>query len=203
MSSQSNRSNADSGGDDRYPDEVLDHDYDGIREYDNPMPKWWIWLFYATIGWSFVYAIGLGLDFLPDYGDQLEAGQAELEEMRAKAGGGEAAEIDVEAITEGEEDDDVLATGEEVYQADCASCHGKGGGGDVGPNLTDKHWLHGGSPEDIYTTIDEGVSENGMPSWGDSLSGDELVAVTAYVRSLQGTDPPDAKGPEGDEYDGE
>ncbi|MFW5965935.1 MAG: cbb3-type cytochrome c oxidase N-terminal domain-containing protein [Persicimonas sp.] len=203
MSSASNQPESKSGGDSAYPDKLLDHDYDGIKEYDNPMPGWWLWLFYGSIAWAFVYFVGISLDFLPDYEDKLEAGQAELEELRHESGGGGGGEVDVDAIVEGTEDDEVLATGEEVYKKECASCHASDGGGDVGPNLTDKHWIHGGSPADIYDTIASGVSDAGMPSWEGPLNGDELVAVAAYVRSLQGTDPPDAKGPEGEEYEGE
>lgn len=187
--------------DSSYDDELIaGHKYDGIREYDNPIPGWLSLLFWGTIVWSVLYIIGIQLDYIDDYGTALEQSQQKLAYQRAEA---ESEGPGVEDLKKAVGDEERIASGKQVYNAQCVSCHGEKGGGMVGPNLTDKHWIHGGSLSDIYKTIDEGVSDAGMPAWGPQLSQKEMVDVVAFVRSIQGTDPPDAKPPEGDKYEPE
>jgi mono/diheme cytochrome c family protein len=91
-----------------------------------------------------------------------------------------------------------IEKGKQLFQSNCASCHRNDGGGTIGPNLTDEFWLHGGESEKIYSTIQSGVASNGMPAWANILTSDNIKDVTAYVVSLQGTNPPDAKAPQGE-----
>lgn len=179
---------------DRSEDRLLDHDYDGIREYDNPMPRWWLWVFYATIIFSGAYyflplPFGEGPGVVAEY----EADVARHAAAQPAAG---------PALT----DDQLLglaanagtvAEGQQVYQQYCAACHRVDGGGLIGPNLTDDAWIHGGAPTLIHKTIVEGVLAKGMPEWGRILKPGQVDAVTAYVISLRGTNPKDAKAPEG------
>ena len=91
-----------------------------------------------------------------------------------------------------------IEAGGRLFTRHCAACHGQQGGGGVGPNLTDPYWLHGGTNMDLYEVILNGVASQGMPAWDGSLSDREMAQLVAFIRSLEGTDPPDAKAPEGD-----
>lgn len=176
-------------------DRLLDHDYDGIQEYDNPMPKWWLYIFWGTIVWSVLYwfnvpGIGVGKGIIANYEASVAA--AEAGRPAPPAGGADAAQL--VALSQ---DPAALASGKAVFAAYCAACHGPDGGGIIGPNLTDNAWLHGGTPEAIHRTIQDGVLEKGMPAWGQSLAPADVNAVTAYVLSLAGTSPASPKPPEG------
>lgn len=180
-------------------DKVLDHDYDGIREYDNPLPAWWLYLFYGTIAFSIAYIayyhIGPGPNQAQEYAAEM-AVATQLAEAR------EAAKPKVEqpadALAAAEKDPVKLAAGKETYVKLCAACHRPDGGGLVGPNLTDDHWIHGGSMEAIVNVVTEGVPAKGMIAWKTQLSPAQIVEVSAYVRSLVGTNPPNPKAPEGE-----
>lgn len=190
-----------SGADDEYPDILLDHNYDGIREYDNPMPGWWKWTFVATVVWSVIYVFGILLGYVSDYEEDLAAGQAEIQARKAEHQ--EATpEVDTALLEEVRANEDALATGEAIFKTACATCHGKQGEGLIGPNLTDKYWVHDGSLMGIYQVVDQGVPDKGMPpKGGAAISHDEMLAVVAYVDTLRGTDPSGAKEPEGDPYE--
>jgi cytochrome c oxidase cbb3-type subunit 3 len=178
-------------------DRLLDHDYDGIREYDNPMPRWWLWIFYATIIFVPFYYVapapfGEGDGVVAAYEADVAAHKAAMPPEATT----------VAALTDDEyrarsRDAAVLAEGKAVYDANCAACHRPDGGGIIGPNLTDDSWIHGATPNAIHTTIVEGVLEKGMPPWGRILRPQQVDAVTAYVISLHGTNPPAPKAPEG------
>ncbi|MFP4598208.1 MAG: cbb3-type cytochrome c oxidase N-terminal domain-containing protein [Persicimonas sp.] len=198
MSSQTNSS--DRASDSKYADELLDHDYDGIQEYDNPMPGWWKWLFYITIMWSAIYLVGINMGYLPSYEDDLADGQAELQVMRDQHQQ-ESPGVDDTLLAEAADDSGKVDQGAQVYSTNCASCHGQNGEGLIGPNLTDEYWIHGGSLPDVYSVVKGGVTENGMPAWEGPLSQDEMVAVVAYVDSIRGSDPAGAKEPEGEPYE--
>lgn len=178
------------------------HKYDGIREYDNPMPGWWVWLFIGCVAFAPVYMLGIGrLDFINTYEDDLAQSQADLEEIRAAyAASAPSFQTDARALEEFAEDPLNAAAGAETYATICAACHGDVGQGLIGPNLTDEFWINGGSAEDIYLNISEGVPANGMPAWNASLSEEEIGQSMAYVISLFGTDPPGAKEPQGEPY---
>jgi len=180
-------------GDDR----LTGHCYDGIEEYDNPMPKWWLWGLYASILFSLVYW---------------------LEPTRALAGQGREAEYAAEQaaflrahpVQQGIDPTTLLAAaadrsrdarGKAVYSKNCAACHRADGGGLIGPNLTDDYWMHGATPPEVYTTIDAGVLAKGMPAWGKLLQPEELLDVLAYVHSLEDDEVLGGKEPQGVQVD--
>lgn len=183
----------------------LGHDYDGIRELDNHLPPWWKGILYFTIGWGVVYMIVYHVSFsLPSSAEEYDIQVAEADAAkRALQASQPAAVIDLNTLAY-DANAEFIAKGKEVYLSNaCQSCHGDAGGSrknGVGPNLTDNFWIHGGSIKDIYTTIDKGVVEKGMPAWGKVMSPADVRNVTFYVMSLAGTNPPDAKDPQGTEY---
>lgn len=179
-------------------DKLLDHNYDGIQELDNPLPRWWVWLFYATIVFSVVYYAYYTF-FAPssfERVDQKMSKIAAVQSAQKEAAQETAPAAPVRTFPSSPE---ALEEGKAVYAARCLACHSPTGGGLVGPNLTDKYWIHGkGTAEDIYRVIVEGVPAKGMIAWTPVLSDDQIKAVTVYIQSLQGTDPPNAKAPEGE-----
>jgi cytochrome c oxidase cbb3-type subunit 3 len=176
------------------------HTYDGIREYDNPMPGWWIWLFIATIIFSPVYLVGVHVfGFIDSYYDDFEEAGARLEAVRETyAASGPAFPTDEGALREYAEDPAMAEGGAAVFQRTCASCHGDAGQGGIGPNLTDEYWLHGAGPEAVWTAIAGGFPALGMPAWEGQLSDEERAQAMAFVISLQGTEPPNPKPPQGE-----
>jgi cytochrome c oxidase cbb3-type subunit 3 len=176
-------------------DRIIDHEYDGIQEYDNPMPRWWLLTFAGTIIFSIIYyfnvgPIGNGKGRIADY----EASVAAHEARAPK----DAAPLTDSTIAAFVLDPALRASGKEAYAQYCASCHAPDGGGLIGPNLADDHWIHGGSPAQIYHVVDAGVLEKGMPPWGKTLKPEQLRAVVAYVTSLRGTTPANPKAPQGE-----
>ncbi len=175
-------------------DRLLEHEYDGIREYDNPMPRWWLLTFVVTIVFSIIYTlnvgpIGNGKGRIADYEASMQAFAAAHPAPTGKISG--------EALLALAKRPETRALGEKTFKGTCAPCHRPDGGGLIGPNLTDDYWLHGGSITDVYTTVTSGVLEKGMPAWGKMLKPAELEAVVAYVWTLKGTNPPNPKAPQG------
>jgi cytochrome c oxidase cbb3-type subunit 3 len=182
----------------RDDDRLLDHEYDGIREYDNPLPRWWLWIFWVSIAWSAVYLVNV----IPGVGSG--AGRekqyaAEMAAARAKYGDPKAAlaTVDDATILAAEADPARLAAGRATFMTNCVACHRDDAGGNIGPNLTDEYWIHGGKPSQIHSTISGGVLDKGMPSWSAILKPDEILSVAAYVQSLKGSHPKDPKEPQG------
>jgi cytochrome c oxidase cbb3-type subunit 3 len=179
-------------------DHLLDHSYDGIQEYDNPMPRWWVWIFYATIAFSILYGlnlipgIGRGRGWIVDY-------EREVTEARAKyaALGPPGAGVSEPALIAMTKEPAKLAEGKSIFTTNCSPCHRADGGGLIGPNLTDDYWVHGGRPLEIVHTVVHGVQAKGMPAWGQILKPEQLPVVVAYVMSLHDTHPPNPKAPEG------
>ena len=184
-------------------DLLRDHTYDGIQEYDNPMPAWWTWLFVATGVFSVIYVLGIHVfDFVPTYEDDLAKGQAELEEIRAEyAATNPSVDFDEATIATLIDDPEQISAGAAQYATYCAVCHGDAGQGLIGPNLTDSYWIHGNTNEDLFDVITEGVVEKGMAAWSGVLTPDQRAQVVAFIRSLEGTNPPGAKDPQGDLYE--
>lgn len=179
-------------------DLLMHHEYDGIRELDNVLPPWWVWLFYGTIIWGVVYVVNVHmLKVWPDqdteYAIEMAQAKADIEAYLAL----QAAAVDentVVALT----DNSALAAGKATFEEFCKACHGAAGEGNaVGPNLTDAYWLHGGSINDVFRTIKYGVAEKGMQSWKNELNPQDMQKVASYIMSLQGTNPPNAKEPQG------
>ena len=181
---------------------LLSHEYDGIRELDNHLPPWWKWLFYVTIIFGVFYvAIYHVWKSAPlqtqEYENELLAAARLEEERRAD---------DVDAINEDNvtfsEEVAVIEQGKLLYDVNCVACHRNDGGGlpGLGPNLTDEYWLHGGGIKNVYKTIQDGVSGTSMISWKTQMSPDDMRAVGSYVITLQGTNPPNAREPQGEQY---
>jgi cytochrome c oxidase cbb3-type subunit 3 len=183
-------------------DRLLAHDYDGIEEYDNPLPGWWVWIFWATIvfsvGYWLYYQIGPGPSIIALHEADVRAAAERQATLAPRPGA-----VTDDAIAVLVKNPQALATAKEIYVARCLACHGPQGQGLIGPNLTDDYWMHGGRPTEILHTITEGVPEKGMVPWKDQLKPEELHMVTAYVLSLGGTSPPNPKPPQGVNSKGE
>lgn len=179
---------------------VLDHEYDGIRELDNNLPPWWINLFYLTIifavGYMLYYHVFDGPTQEMEYNKELADATIAIEEFK-KNNPDLIDASTVELLTDASD----LGKGKSIYTDLCAACHRADGAGGIGPNLTDDYWILGGDIGSIYTTISEGGrSGKGMVPWKGELNPLEIAQVSSYIVSLVGTNPPDAKGPEGDLY---
>ncbi len=183
----------------REEDVMLDHDYDGIRELDNKLPPWWVALFYITIAWAVIY-IGYYhvLKLGPLQAEEFEIKMKEAEDQVSAHLATLGAQVD-ENTAEKKTDEASLSEGKKLFELKCAACHRADGGGLVGVNLTDKYWLHGGDVKSIFKTIKYGVPSTAMAPWANQLAPDEMENVASYVLSLQGTNPPDPKAPEGKE----
>lgn len=177
-------------------DKLLDHEYDGIKELDNHMPVWWLWLFYFTIAWGVGYLL-----YYEVFGwgpDQHELYQQEIAAAEAKYGAPEEeTSIDDFTWTVSEEESAIQA-GKEIFEDPghlCYTCHGNNGEGLVGPNLTDEYWMHGCQPKDIASSIINGYPDRGMLAYGSGakMSNEEVQHLVSYIASLQGTEPPNAK----------
>jgi cytochrome c oxidase cbb3-type subunit 3 len=176
----------------------LDHDFDGIKELNNPIPYWFNALFYGTIvigiTYFFVYHV---FDMAPLQAAEYEIAMNEAEVEKAeyvKRAGNLVDESTVKLIT----DKTKFAEGVSIYTAKCAVCHGANAEGKVGPNLTDEYWIHGGDVQSIFKTIKYGVAAKGMVAWQNSLNGGQIQQLASYVLSLQGTKPAGAKEPQGE-----
>ena len=181
----------------------LGHDYDGIRELDNHLPPWWKGLLYFTIVWGVIYMIVYHVTFsFPLSGEEYANKVAEAEAARKAFLASQPAAVIDESTLVYDANAEFIAKGKAVFTGNnCQSCHRDDGGGNgIGPNLTDKFWIHGGSIKNVFTTINKGVVEKGMPAWGKVMSPADVRNVTFYVMSLQGTNPPNAKAPQGAEY---
>jgi len=176
------------------------HRYDGIREFDNPMPGWWVWIFVASVLFAIVYSVGLHVfDFIDSYEDDLDESLARLEATRATyAERVPAPESDPAALAAIVQDPASVATAATTYASYCAACHGPEGQGLIGPNLSDEYWMHGGTDESIYEVVTSGVADKGMPAWEQVLSFEDRARLVALIRSFAGTDPPAAKEPQGE-----
>ena len=175
------------------------HEYDGILEADNRLPLWWLLTFYGAIAFSIVYWFTYHeFEALPT--PSAAYAQALLE-------GGSDGEADAETLEMLANDPGAVAGGQEAFLTTCAACHGQRAEGLIGPNLTDEHWLHGGSSLDMYRAIRAGISPElaqlegsaGMPPWGPQLGERRVRSVVAYLLSIRDTNEA-GRGPEGERY---
>ncbi len=181
----------------------LDHNYDGIRELDNHLPPWWKGLFYGSIVFAVIYMVLYHFsNALPlakeEYENEISQAQEKTRILKAS----QPAEVIDEATLVFSRDEALITDGKRIFTVNnCGSCHRKDGGGNaIGPNLTDNYWLHGGEIKEVFSTIQKGVVEKGMPAWGKVMSSKDVRNVAYYVMSLQGSNPPGAKAPQGNEY---
>ncbi len=178
-------------------DKVLNHDYDGIKEYDNPLPNWWLATFYITIVFAGIYYAYYEFGGGKTLADELVDDMKNVKTVQAQNKGPETSDADLQAKFT---DTNVVTAGKDIFMKNCLACHGDKGQGLVGPNLTDNFWIHGkGTPADILNVIKVGVLDKGMPAWEATLKADEQIQVSAFVYSLKGTNPEGAKAPQGEE----
>lgn len=177
---------------------TMDHDYDGIKELDNDLPPWWVYLFYGCIAFAIIY---LTKYHVLDYDNQHQEFQKEMAEAT------KAVELykltapdtkSVENVVLLTEPSD-LAKGKALFETNCVACHRPDAGGAIGPNLTDAYWILGGDVKEVFNTIMEGGrSGKGMVAWKEIIKPSEIEKIASYVLSLQGSNPVDPKAPEGE-----
>ena len=167
-------------------DRLLEHQYDGIQEFDNPMPRWWVWIFWGTFWFSLAYLFhywaGNGTSVAMSYDEEVKVVNAERAKEAAKQ------TVSEDTLSQMMADTATVETGAAVFQSKCVACHLEKGQGQIGPNLTDSHWILGkGTLMDIYKVVAEGSLVKGMPAWNRQLSPEELRAVVTFVGSIRGT----------------
>jgi cytochrome c oxidase cbb3-type subunit 3 len=176
-------------------DELLDHEYDGIREYDNPLPRWWVWIFAGSFWFSIAYFFHYHVSHNgQSVAAAYEADVAEAREVQAKASLAEP--VNEESLGKLMADAALMNDAKGLFGLRCAQCHGDKGQGVIGPNLTDSAWLHGSSLTEIFGVIDQGVLAKGMPAWSKQMSAIEVRKLAAFVGTQRGKNLP-GKAPEG------
>ena len=175
---------------------LIDHDYDGIKELSNRPPPWLMIIFYGSIIWSVFYVFHYHI--LKTGPSQEDEYNQEVTEAKSMYKTVEFDENNITLIT----DNGKLSKGLTLYSKVCAGCHGANGEGTVGPNLTDKNWLHGNTPEEVFKSIKDGIPGTSMTAYGNSYSNDKILLITSYILGeLEGTNPANAKAPEGKLYE--
>ncbi len=177
---------------------ILDHNYDGIRELDNKLPPWWVYLFYITIIFGIVYMARFhifgGYDQQLEYEREIAAAREAVEAYKRTAT--DLVDVNTVEILTGDTD---IKAGETIFVSNCAVCHKVDGGGGIGPNLTDDYWILGGGIKNVFNAISEGGRPGkGMISWKTNLKPNEMAQVASYVLNLHGITPAEPKEPEGD-----
>jgi cytochrome c oxidase cbb3-type subunit 3 len=180
------------------------HEYDGIRELDNKLPRWWVYLFILTIVFAVVYLLGYHVTkWWPLQEDEYAKEMSVVKEIK-KANPEPTVDLATMVPLTGAED---LAAGQATFKNICSVCHGQKGEGLVGPNFTDQYWIHGDtvtntiSIKNLYQVVITGVIEKGMLSYKDQLSPLQIQQVLSYILTLQGTNPANQKAPQGVKYD--
>jgi cytochrome c oxidase cbb3-type subunit 3 len=177
---------------------VLDHNYDGIKELDNNLPPWWVYMFYATIVFAGVYLVRFEIigDYNQDEEYEAAVAEAQLEIEAYKKTAKNLVDVNtVVLLTEATD----LNAGKAIFELNCVACHKADGGGGIGPNLTDANWILGGGIKNVFKTISEGGRDGkGMISWKSELKPLEMAQVGSYLLTFQGTTPAEPKDPEGD-----
>lgn len=186
-------------GQGKYADELREHQFDGIEEFDNHLPNWWLWTFYGAcifslFYWMYYHGLGIG----PTSREYYER------EMAAAAAAKVTVEVTEESLLSLSADTAGVQAGRQVFEQNCVACHGPDGGGTLagaplpGPNLTDGAWIHGSAPMQIHATITNGVVEKGMLAWGPILGPTKVQQVAAYVLSIRDTNVAGGKEPQGE-----
>lgn len=184
----------------REKDIMLDHDYDGVRELDNSLPPWWLAIFYVTTAFAGVYIYfnhfsGWAVSSGEAYAMEVSRAEDQVKAYLATQANA-VDETNVVLLAEAS----ALNNGKTIFAARCAVCHGQLGEGGIGPNFTDEYWLHGGSIQDVFKVVKYGVTEKGMQAWKNELLPLQIQEVSSYILSLQGTNPPNPKEPQGERY---
>lgn len=178
-------------------DEDMGHDFDGIHELNNPTPPWWKWGFVFTVCFGIVYFWRTEISHsAPGQLEELAAAEekaAVAKEEYLKKAANNIDESNVVLLT----NPDDLAVGQKMFISNCAPCHGPQGQGVVGPNLTDDYWLHGGKINEVFKTIKYGVADKGMKAWQEDFSPKQLAQLASFIKSIHGSNPPNAKEAQG------
>lgn len=177
-------------------DQVRETQYDGIQEYDNNLPNWWLGTFFCTLLFGMVYWVHFQVFQTGDSQKNEFAKEQSIFQKSFKLPD-DTGVVDENMLLTLLKDNHEKEEGKKIFDSNCVSCHGAHGEGGIGPNLTDEYWIHGGKPERVYHTILQGVPEKGMISWKQVLQNEKLTHVTVYVLSLQGTNPANPKPPQG------
>lgn len=173
---------------------LLDHEYDGIRELDNKLPRWWVWLFnlcivFAVVYFSYYHVLHRGKLMAGQYAEEMRAG--DQTKVRAMT------EFETSMATlQPSKDPIALNEGKETFMKLCAPCHRNDAGGLVGPNLCDDYWIHGSNFVDNLKTIWNGVPSKGMVTWKGTLKPATIYAAASYIHTLRGSNPKNPKPPE-------
>lgn len=179
--------------------EIKGHDYDGITEYDNPLPIWWLATFIGTIIFAFIYFMHYEIGGGPTMQQDLKIALTEIEKIKANQPSDNLSEDQL--TVEFKNQNNILA-GAQVYQGKCAVCHGNDLQGVIGPNLVDSFWIHTqGTKAGLVKTIANGVTEKGMPAWKELLKGPEILQVASFIYSKKGSSPANPKPAQGDKID--
>lgn len=168
------------------------HEYDGIEEADNELPLWWLLTFYGAIAfsvlyWFYYHEFEVGASPMAAYATELQE--------RAASGG----EVSEELLVAMAQDPNAVGAGRTLFASHCQVCHEAKGQGNIGPNLTDPFWIHGGAPVSIHDTIESGVAAQGMPAWGPTLGGNGVNQLTAFLLSIRNSNVP-GKAPQGERW---
>lgn len=179
-------------------EQLTDHEYDGIQEFDNPTPGWWTFLFILSCIFGIIYFVFFHMGQAGQtIHEKYEAAVAEnLERQFADIG---ELQPDGPTLKRLMKDSDLLTFGKSIFAANCVSCHGADGAGLVGPNLTDEQWKSVNRLEDIVQVVSEGAGNGAMPGWKTRLHSNEIILASAYVASLRGQNRIGPRGPEGTE----
>ncbi|MEM7228660.1 MAG: cbb3-type cytochrome c oxidase N-terminal domain-containing protein [Planctomycetota bacterium] len=172
-----------------------DHAYDGISEYDNPLPGWWKWLFILSAIFTVIYIMYYHMGPGPDLEAKYQASVASHVEAQLALLGD--LEADNNTIVKFMSNDEWMSAMGGLFRGNCSQCHASDGGGNVGPNLCDDSYKNVKTPEDIYTVIEQGIAGTQMTAWSDRFQKPQLILLSAYVGSLRGTSPASPKEAEG------
>jgi cytochrome c oxidase cbb3-type subunit 3 len=173
------------------------HAYDGIQEYDNPLPGWWVWLFWITVILAPLYLLyfhvgapgrSVADQYQTELSDNTRKQYAEIGDLDG----------DSKTMVKFLKDEKWVGVGESIFKANCVSCHGADGGGNVGPNLCDENYKQVKELPDIIKVVTNGLGAGSMPAWGTRFPHkNDLVLVSVYVASLRGSKPASPKAPDG------
>ncbi|WP_394842291.1 c-type cytochrome [Pendulispora brunnea] len=187
---------------DRHSDPGDDsHTYDGIVENNHPLPGWWQWTLYGAIVFAVIYWFDMQALHIHPSQREIHDAQVAAERMAMADQAFAQGAVNDELLLAFSRDPATLAQGKATFTSTCVACHRADGGGSIGPNLTDAYWLHGNKPGDVFKTVREGVVAKGMPAWGPQLGDKKIAAVAAYVLTIEHTNVPGGKAPQGAQMD--
>lgn len=172
----------------RFEDEILpegvtlkEHSYDGIREYDQRLPSWWLFTLYGAIVFSALY--WLAYRNYMDSKTDIEVLEARLSEIATIKLSNSIDVSDDALFWEMSENPSFVSAGKSSFNTNCTACHGANLEGGIGFNLIDNEWVHGAQPASIYNTVFNGVPEKGMQAWGNLLGQKRIAEIVAYILS--------------------